>query len=175
MTVLQILPIHSFFHSLIGQFQVSSSLFKPSYLSPTSLPAATFLPFSHWNRKQSLALSASVFICLVFLPGIFCGWTHCSCLRLIMPPLGYQIPNPSAQPFLILPSTSSLFPSLLDHPYHHYINTLLFSPILIFLLRCNWHTTLCSFQMYNYFSHFKRQLLTPISPPAMYLFLCSPW
>lgn len=90
-----------------------------------------------------------------------------------MPPLGYQIPNPSAQPFLILPSTSSLFPSLLDHPYHHYINTLLFSPILIFLLRCNWHTTLCSFQMYNYFSHFKRQLLTPISPPQLCIYFSA--
>jgi len=68
-----------------------------------------FLPFSQWNRKQSPSLPASVSICLIFPLVIFWGWTDCSCLK-SMPPLGHQIPNPSALAFLILTSYYHCFP-----------------------------------------------------------------
>lgn len=84
--------------------------------------------------------------------------TDCSCLR-PMTPLEYQIPNPIVQPFAILTSTSALFPSPLDHPHQHYMNTCLF----------------LSFYFYWYITYSFRCTLTSLiskgqflTPPAIY-------
>lgn len=100
--------------------------------SPSSLPAAA-LPSIFSVKQEAISITTSIRFHLPYLPS--CDFsedelTDCSCLK-SMPPLGYQIPNPSALAFLIFTSVSPpTFPSLLDHLYRQCINTFLLLPFL---------------------------------------------